>query len=260
MEVTKKPKQIGKFFDINKLPRDYGILVFPISISRTHNNSGQAEKECLKYVQHFSPKKISEPKVGLNMIYGDFLYMHSREPASDLKNKFMNIVLNHKNGFQKLVHKNWQDFQIQQAFSFEVWNQLYLDYRDGDFDADFKKLKKIYEGDKYFQKLVADDTKYFKRELTNEQINFFLEEHLMFYFLSKKRVSLPNEYVQGREKWVLWCYPGPALKAQAYIYQTNPFKLDAPENIYQNCAYDLESKKLIDFMQIDLKTYNYKTN
>jgi hypothetical protein len=65
------------FYDINKLPKDYGILVFPISISRTHAGTGQSAEECLKYIEYFSPKKISEPKVGLNIIYGDYLYMNS---------------------------------------------------------------------------------------------------------------------------------------------------------------------------------------
>lgn len=250
----------GRFFDINKLPKDYGILVFPISIARADNRTGQDPVQCFESIQYFSPKKISEPKVGLNMIYSDSLYMHSKEPASALKAKFMSIVLRHKNTFKKLVAQNWEDFQIQQAFSFEVWNQLYLDYKDGDFSSDFMKIKKIYQEDTYLQKLVAEDAEFCGRDLTKEQIDFFLEEHLMLYLLSKKRILLPNEYVQGREKWILWCYPGPALKGQIYFYQKNFLNLDALENPYQNSVYDLESKLLIDYMKIDLETYNYTYN
>ncbi len=248
----------GRFFDINKLPKDYGILVFPISIARAEHKNGQDSDQCFEHVQHFSPKKIAEPKVGLNMIYGDFLYMHSQEPASSLKKKFMGIVLGHKNSFQRLINKNWHDFQIQQAFSFQVWNQLYLDYKDGDFSCEFNRIKKIYQEDNYFQKLVADDAVFCNRELTEEQLDFFLEEHLMFYLLSKKRISLPNEYVQGRERWLLWCYPGFALKGEIYLYQKNFLNLEALENPYQNCFYDLEKKLLIDFTKIDLDTYNYE--
>lgn len=246
-----------KFFDINKLPKDFGILVFPISISRIDNNTGQSPEECLKYVQHFSPKKVSEPKIGLNMIYGDNLYMNSKEEAGSLKNKFMNMIIGHKNAFSKLIHKNRLNFQIQHAFSYEVWNQLFLDY-EGDFSFEFRKFKKIYSEDKLFQKYVSDDAEFCKRDLDEYQLNFFLEEFLIFYLSAKKKIRLPNEYIQGREKWILWCYPGAPLKGHIYAFQKSFFNLEAPENPYQNNWYDLEAKKLIDYTKIDLEKYNYK--
>jgi hypothetical protein len=95
----------------------------------------------------------------------------------------MNIVLNHKNAFLNLIIKNWEKFQIRQAFSFQVWNQLYLDYKGSNFTDDFQKLKKIYNNDEYFQKLIQDDTSFCGRELTIEQIDFFLEEFLLMYFI-----------------------------------------------------------------------------
>jgi len=246
----------NEFFDINKLPKEFGILVFPISIVRTSNGTGQDPKQCMEYIKDFSPSKITDPKVGLNMIYGDYLYFHSKDEAHVLKKKFMDAVLKHKNQFQKLFSKDSERFQIQQALSYEVWNQLYLSYR-GDFGSDLMKLRKIYATDTNFQKYVNEDAGFVNRELTEEQLNFFLEEHLMLYLISKKQVSLPNEYIQGRENWVLWCYPGVPLKGQVYIYQLNPFNLDVPENKYQNHSYDLESKKLIDYLNIDLESYNY---
>ncbi len=248
--------EANKFFDINKLPKEYGILVFPISLARIDNKTGQDPEQCFEYVKHFSPNKVSEPKIGLNMIYGDFLYLHSKVEAGILKQKFMNIVLRHKNSFQNLLKKEHNRFQIQHAFSYEVWNQLYLSYK-GDFDNDFRMFKKDYGDDIIFQKYVQDDAAFCKRELTEEQLNFFLEEHFMFYLLSKKKVALPNEYIQGREQWVLWCYPGVPLKGQVHVYQKNPLNLSTPENVYENCTYDLEAKKLIDFMRIDLQTYDY---
>lgn len=245
------------FYDINKLPKDYGILVFPISISRMEYNTGQSAKQCFQYVRHFSPKKVSEPKIGLNMIYGDSLYLNSPLPASTLKQRFITMVLKHRNAFQKLIQKNFHDFQIQHAFSYEVWNQLYLSYA-GDLDTDLRKFKKFCEGDELFQKYLREDAEFVGRELDSHQVNFFLEESLLFYLLSKKKISLPNDYIQGREKWVLWCYPGVPLKCVAYTYQKNFFKLETPENPYQNHAYDLQSKKLINFLEIDLEKYNYK--
>ncbi len=251
-----KDSNFHGFHDINKFPKGYGILVFPISIARAEYRNGQDHQQCFEYMQYFSPNKINETKVGLNMIYGDFLYLHSKERASLLKEKFMNIVLQHKRAFQKLIEKNTIEFQIQTAFSYEVWNQLYLDYQ-GDFGSYFKIIKSLYAKDQSFQKYVKEDAAYCRRELTDEQTDFFLEEHLMLLSISKKKVLLPNEYVGGREKWVLWCYPGVPLKSQIYVYQQNFLKLDAPENIYQNCFYDLEAKKLVDFTKIDLEKYTY---
>jgi hypothetical protein len=135
------PLPKNTFYDINKLPKEYGILVFPISLARIDNRTGQDPEQCLEYVKHFSPGKVSEPKIGLNMVYGDFLYLHSREEAKTLKQRFMSVVLNHKNAFKKLLAKEYNRFQIQHGFSYEVWNQLYLDY-GGDFDADFRRFKK----------------------------------------------------------------------------------------------------------------------
>lgn len=247
---------IGAFHDINKFPRGYGIIVFPISISRTDHKNGQTPEECFEYIKHFSPGKISEPKVGLNMVYGDFLYLNSKESAILLKEKLTSGILKHKNAFQKILRKNWNRFQIQHAFSFNNWNQLYLNYR-GDFQSSLKKIISLYRTDKKFKRYVQDDAQYYGRPLTREQETFFLEEHLMFYLVSKKQVFLPNEYVQGRESWVLWCYPGIPLKAQAYLYQINPLKLSVPENRYENCFYDLYARKLVDFTAIDLENYHY---
>ena len=169
----------------------------------------------------------------------------------------MGMVLGHKNKFQKLLTQEWNRFQIQHAFSYEVWNQLYLNY-DGDFKSDYERFRQASLKDEKFLQYLKEDADFCGRELTDEQASFFLEEHFMFYLLSKKQITLPNEYVQDRERWILWCYPGKVLKGQAYVYQKNPLDLQAPENPYENCAYDLEAKKLIDFMRIDLETYNYK--
>ena len=105
---------------------------------------------------------------------------------------------------------------------------------------------------------MKDDCNYWGSRMTEEQINFFLEEHLMFFLVSKGKLRLPNDYIQDREEWVLWCYPGALPKALVYTYQRNFFKLQNSKNIYQNCNYDLEAKKLIDMTRIDLDTYNYK--
>ncbi|MEQ1500122.1 MAG: hypothetical protein ABL917_01970 [Parcubacteria group bacterium] len=248
------PLKPNEFFDINKLPGEKGLLLFGLSMNKLQNRHS-AEK-CLEDIRHFSPSKISKPLVGLNFIYSDFLYLYSDKPAPELKNSFMNEVIGHRNSTHKLIEKNNIEFQIQHAFNYMVWNQLYVGTKD--FNQLFAKLKKIYKEDITFQKYIEQDCKVFGREMGENQVNFFLEEILMFYLLSKNQIKLPNEYIENNQKWILLCYSGRPLKSCVYLYKLNPFKLDWGENPYQNSWYDLESKQLIDLNRVDLETYEVR--
>ena len=237
------------FFDINKLPPEEGLILFPISMSRVY--TGQSPSKILEYILHFSPKKVSAPKIGLNFIYGDFLYLYSDEPAHILKAKFMNGISNHKNALQKLLFKHRVEFQIQHAFEYMLWGQLYLGSKD--FINLFNKLLKIYTKDKTFQKYLKEDAKDAGKKYTKNNKLFFLEEHLLLYLISKKQVRLPNDYIQDREKWILFCYPGKPPKALVYLFQKNFFKL--PKVQPYEGQYDLSSKQYIDFERVDLETF-----
>ncbi len=239
---------INKFFDINKLPTEEGILVFPISMSRISNI--QNAKKCWEYLKIFSPKKIIKPLIGLNFIYADFLYFNSDEKASLLKNKFMSLILSHKNEFRKVLSKN--PMYVSKAFSFTTWNQVLLECKD--FLTYLGELKKIYKKDKKFQKYIREDSKISgKNKLDKNQLNFFLEEILLFYLIVKGKVVLKNDFIQNHEKWVLWCYPGKPLKSQIYLTQKNFFGLKNPKNAYENAFYDLKEEKLYEFSRIDLE-------
>ncbi len=242
------------FFDINKLPSEKGLLLFPLSMSKLSNR--QSAEHCIEDVRHFSPNKISKPLVGLNFIYGDFLYLYSDKPAPELKHSFMNQVIHHKNSVDKLLEKNNVEFQIQHAFNYMVWNQLYVGTRD--FSQRFDQIKKLYAGDMLFQKYLKEDCEAFERGMEDNQVNFFLEEVTMMYLLSKNQVKLPNEYVENNQKWILWCYPGRPLKSAIYVYQINPFNLNWSESPFQNCHYDLEAKELVDFGRVDLESYKVR--
>lgn len=240
---------INQFFDINKLPSEEGILVFPISMSRISNS--QNAKKCWEYMKIFSPEKIVKPVVGLNIIYGDYLYFNSDEKAAYLKNKFMPLVLSHKNEFLKILSKN--PLYVERAFSFKTWNQILLECKD--YTNLLGQLKKMYHTDKKFQKYIDEDLKTSrKKELDENQLNFFLEENLLFYLIAKGKVLLRNEHVHGHEKWILWCYPGKPLKSQIYLFQINIFGFRNKKNKFENCFYDLEERKLYDFSRIDLDT------
>lgn len=252
----KAPKPIEKntFFDINKFPQEKGLLVFPISMARISNR--QNAENCLSDILTINSTKISKPTLGVNFVYGDFLYLYSDEKASELKNKYMHEIINHKNATQKILDKNSKDLQIQHAFNFLTWNQLYLGAKD--FTFYLRELKKVYQEDEKFQKYVQDDCATFQKEISDNQINFFLEESLMFYFISHGKIILSNNYIENNQKWVLNCYPGKPMKSIVYVGKLNPFKLDWPENPYQDAFYDLESKQLIRYNDVDLETYSVK--
>ncbi len=249
-----KTNEKNVFFDINKLPGEKGLLLFGLSMNNLRNK--QNAESCLEDVRHLAIQKISKPLIGLDFIYSDFLYLYSDKPAPELKDSFMSQVIQHKNSFQKLIAKNNLEFQIQHGFNYLVWNQLYVGTND--FDVLFRDLKKIYSEDTKFQEYLKQDCDTFNREFGVNQENFFLEESLMFYLLTKNKVKLPNDYIENNQKWILFCYPGKPLKSTVYLYQLNPFKLDWAENPYQNAFYDLESKKLIKYEDVDLETYSVK--
>ncbi len=244
----------NNFFDINKFPSQSGIIVFPISMSKISNS--QSAKSCLEYIEHFTQnrKAILKPHVGLNFIYGDSLYFHSNERAKSLRDKFIPLMINHKFNFLKIISKN--PWYVQHAFEFETWSQVLL--QSSSFLHYFGELKKIYKKDKQFQKYLLEDLKSFsKKKLDENQLDFFLEEILFFYLVSKGEIKLSNPFVQGHEKWTLFCYPGPPLKSEIYIFQKNPFKLSNKSNKFENSYYDLINKKLYDYDRVDLETIEF---
>ncbi|MFA5953682.1 MAG: hypothetical protein WC812_03750 [Candidatus Pacearchaeota archaeon] len=242
----------NEFFDIKPL-KDWGILFFPISMSNI--TTKQSVKNCLEWISFFGDKKAGEPKIGLNLVYCDFLYLNSEDKATFLKEKFMNAMVNHKNGLKNAIHKNRKSLQIQHAFHFETWGNLYLEIK-GDFNVYFEKIKDFYKKDKTFQKYIQEDIKFYNRKLDKNQLNFFLEEHLMIYLVLNNLVNFRNEYIQGREKWILLCYPGIPPKAQVYLFQKNPFNLKT-ENPFLG-QYNLLNKKFYDFKNINLENWNYE--
>jgi hypothetical protein len=242
------------FYDINKLPPEKGLLLFGLSMNRLLNR--QDAEHCLEDIRYLGINKMSKPLIGLNFIYSDFLYLYSNKPAPELKHTFMNLVIDHRNSMQNLIEKHSREFQIQHGFNYMVWNQLYVGTKN--FNHLFEELKRIYKNDARFQKYLRLDCETFNKDMEENQVNFFLEEVLMMYLLRKNQIKLPNEYIEGNQKCILFCYPGKPLRSEIYIHQLNPFDLSWNENPYQDVNYDLEARQLIDFNNVDLDTYEIK--
>ena len=245
--MKKKQIQKNEFFDINKFPSKEGMLVFGISMS--HVSNIQSATKCFSYIEELV-KKIMYPYVGLSFLYSDNLYFYQKGEPAKLNKKFQQLMISHKNEFNKILNKN--RWYIRDSFGFLSWNQALIEVKD--FMNYFSKLKVIYKKDKIFQKYLKEDIKISKKKINEESILFILEEILVFYLVSKGKLKLPNKYLNGKEKWVLWCYPGKPLKSEFYFYQKNFFNLQNKENDYENSYYDLNEKKLYNYDKLDLKT------
>jgi hypothetical protein len=237
----------SKLFDINKFPKQEGLLVFGISMSRIGN--AQSAKKCFEYMEGFIPK-ILYPVVGLVFLYADSLYLYSDEKAVVLKNKYQNLIHSHKNEFIKILKKH--PSRIPKSISYLAWNQLILESKE--FFDYLGNVKKWYKEDKKLQDYVKKDIGKIK-PLQNE-VDFILEEILIFYLISKGKIRLYNDYVQDKQKWILGCYPGKPLMSEIYLFQKNPFNLSNKQNIYENSFYDLEERKLYDYEKIDLDSFS----
>ena len=250
-----------QFFDINKLKPWNGLLRFPISLSRIAN-AQSAKMYFETYIPHISPSKILTPTIWANFCYSDMLYMYSDQPATTLKKKYMSEIYKHKNESKKYLGKPqvhlWKtpkdaSYYIPNSFSFDSWTSLYLWY-EWDFPFILKRLYDIYQNDSVFQNYLEADCKDNDKLITNDQIMFFLEKHLMMYLISRMKTHLINLYVPNYD-WILQSYPGKPLRHQIYIFQQDFFGLGTSRNVYADSWYDLWQCILYDMSKIDLKTY-----
>lgn len=233
--------------DIHKFPKNWGHVVFPISMTRIGN--ALSPKACFEYLVHLQGK-ITTNKTGVHFVYSEGLYMNFEQDAYETKNNFAQMAAGHMNGIRKLLAKNIQQFQIETAFSFDSWFQMYLSHKD--FFNVHRDVRRFYESDEGFQQQVARDAQEQGKELNERQLNFFLEEHTYAYLLLNEQMTIRNDYVLGREKWILLAYPGDAPKGQIYLFQRDPLAFNKLSNNPYIGQYDLERKVFIPYLEYDL--------
>ncbi len=244
-----KEKLKNKFFDINRLPKEEGLLIFPISMSRISNS--QNGSKYFDIINDFA-KKLARGVVGVTFIYTDNLYEKYVQMPKISTNKYLELMIAHKNQFIKNLRK--KSTFVECAFDFISWTQIMLEAIN--FTSKLDVVKKIYKKDKIFQKYVKEDIKANKKGVTQNNINFILEEILLTYLISKEEIKISNALVNGRDKWRLICYPGKPLKSLIYFYQKNIFNLNSG-NPHENSIYDLTNKKLYNPDNTDLETFKF---
>lgn len=238
-----------ELFDINKFPPTWGMLVFPISMSRIE--TAQAPNAYEEHLKFFT-KKVQTPQIGVHFFYTEGLYMNTEENAFETKNAFIQKMVNHRNGVKKFLKKNLIEFQIQNAYTFESWFQMCLG--SSDFVSIVAQALRLAEEDAMFKKLLEEDAQYIGRELTARQLQFFIEEFVFSYLLVYGQIEISNPYIQNKEEWLLLCYPGKPFRSQIYFVQKNICKFIKKEKSYIG-HYDLSEKKYYDFLKINIETF-----
>ncbi len=225
------------------------MLIFPISMSRIANTQDAAHN--WKSIEELAEKVSRTEGIGLTVLYTDYLYMHSSKPAKDLRDKSLNAMLHHKQQFESLLVKH--HWYIPRAYSFLTWGQAIIHSKKPFTDC-LRKIEGLYQKEKEFRKCVQADIKKSGRSIKDPlAVKFVLEECVLMNLLQKGQVELFNDYVLHHEKWILFCYPGKPLKSEVWVSQKNPLKLKNPQNRYEDSFYDLEGKKLYDYLEIDLE-------
>lgn len=244
--------ETNKFFDINHFPSDEGILLFGISMNRIGNLQSPAKN--FEYIQHLDKKIIRTEGIGLVTLFSELLYFNSEKSAFDLKNNFINLMMNYRQNFLSIISKDtsW----IKKAFSFITFGQVVLDNSDI-YKYCLQTTMDLYKTNHIFKRCIDFDVKSTKKAEQEEMARLFiLEEITLFYLFAKGKVRLNNEFVK-HPKWLLQCYPGKPLMSEVYLFQMNPLNLENRDNKYENCFYDLEAKILYDYTKIDINNFDF---
>lgn len=243
----------NEYFDINRFPTEEGLLLLGVSMNRIGNS--QSPEKCFEDLKHIGTKISKTDGIGMVMIYSDYLYFHSDESASILRDRYKNLMLSHKNGFLNLLSKdnNW----IKKAFSFYTFGQMMIDNSEI-FQKSLQSVLDFYENDKKFRLCIDDDCRFVNHGLGEKEKMFILEEITFFYLAAKGELDFNNRFVSGTEKWILNIYPGKPLKSEIYLFQKNPLKLLNSKNKYENSYYDLTGRRLYNYLEIDVDSFDFK--
>ena len=247
--------ETNNFFDINKLPQEEGLLLWGISMNRIGNS--QSGEKVFNYFGDLYDKVNQTDGIGNVVLYADYLYFNSKRESSISKNRYIDLMIAHKNNLLNTLSQNpnW----VKKAFSFYTFGQMIVD-NSSLYIKTLQLLTNMYNTDPKFREAVIFDVKLNKKAEQEEEeelaVKFILEEITIFYLFAKGCIKTNNEFVRN-PVWTLQCYPGKPLKSEVYLFQQNPMKLENPKNKFEYCYYDLDAKILYDYKMLDIDTFDF---
>lgn len=237
---------------LEKFPNKEWAIIAPISLSKVLNDQSP---ENIKETLYDLLPKVKTPGISVSILhttslYGKFDWDYRKwERITEQTNRTLINSLSTEVTKPLAINMNYLQFINR--------SQLRL-LALVDIEWCFNKLSDIYENDSEFQELMKLDCQECNRELSNEQINFFLEEHLITTLVSRNKIIISQTLVQN-PKWQLRMYPGAPLRHQVYMMQKRIW-LGSPNyknwiQQYEYSWYNSENKLMYDMSKIDLDTY-----
>lgn len=226
-------------FDINKIQGD-GYLVIPLSMARLA--AGQSPEETYEIFGYFT-KKLAEYSNDVVLLYTGGLYLNADDLSYESRVKFNQQVINHSLALRKLIQTRKQ--YMPRAFHFLPIDYVILNCPD--FRLYFNKLRQLSKTDKKFQNAIKKDIG--KRDYTEANVNFILEEVAVSHIIRQRLVEFPRTLVRN-DIWRLIAYPGTYMAADLYQWEKKILPQTDTVNPYRGTQYDFDQKKLRVFDDI----------
>lgn len=228
-------------FDISKVPRD-GFLVFPLSMSRLANaQTPEALYEFLKFFE----TKITVISLDVIFLYTNDLYISVEDRAIEIRKKILHQMINHKTSFLGTVLKDKK--YVPSAFHFLPWDYAVLNAEE--FQVTRDTLLKAKEEEQGFQLALQRDLEQGKRQKTEANENFLIEEITVSHLLAQKKIPLPHTLATP-DGWRLICYPGNPLASWVYTHQHNLLSkrndLSKDHLMFSRSFYNMDRQILIN--------------
>lgn len=235
-------------YDIKFVPQN-GSLIFPLSMSRL--SSGLSPENIYEFLEFFV-HKLTSNSIDVVMLYTNDLYHNTEESALSVRKRVLNQMLYHKASFESLILKGKRF--IPGAFHYIPWDYVLLNAHD--FNTEKGRLTVHLKNDPLFRAALQQDLDIAKREATEANISFLIEELVVTHLLAEKEVPLLHR-LATEDGWRLLCYPGNPPISLVYLYQKNLLgnrnDLRKPDLLFARSFYNMESRVRIDLSHVEIE-------
>lgn len=252
LSLFKKKIKLQEDGDILELPKQPGLMIFPISMAKIQGE--QSPKKIFNFiVEKVLQKMWKGDPISVLIIYSTSFYeRYNVNLGKDMKQ----LAKDHESELKKLI--SGVSYLEKSAYSYMDWDEFIDKYID---------RKKLFEARDYLYKFSLEDEQFgnyllsdiarLKKQDNDDGRLFILEEAVLFYMILKEyKFTFKDDFTKNMNRWILLCYSGFALKVFAYLHQKNYFKVTDAKNIFQDTFYDFKSNFLYRYPELDIDKYN----